>query len=218
MRVRAGGGSPSRTVPCSRHKPLGAHEKPQNITAAATWNCEESKGSVGTSVCTVRAATSVYSPPFLPKRALWKLVAILFYIFFIPFVFSISHMGSQGARCMSVGNETKDPVDLMGEKKKKKIEQKLSWIGKFRNCRNEFFFYPHFPGEKKCARALKRGVYSLEEHALHPQTHILDFHTFIEEKMRFDCAQERLLTRFTHSILFIDCPEIVYDYIISGGC
>lgn len=71
-----------------------------------------------------------------------------------------------------------------------------------------------FPGEKKCARASKRGVYSLEEHALQPQTQILDFHTFIEEK----CAQERLLTRCTHSLLFIDCPEIVYDYIISAGC
>lgn len=40
MRVRAGGGSPSRTAPCSRHKPLGAQKKPQNVTVAAAWRAE----------------------------------------------------------------------------------------------------------------------------------------------------------------------------------
>lgn len=63
--------------------------------------------------------------------------------------------------------------------------------------------------------SLKRGVYSLGEHALR---HGLVFLTFIEGKKQKSPRQRSKCDRAACSLLFIDSFDIVYDYIISTDC
>lgn len=63
--------------------------------------------------------------------------------------------------------------------------------------------------------SLKRGVYSLGEHALR---HGLVFRTFIEGKKQKSPRQRSKCDRAACSLLFIDCFHIVCDYIISTDC
>lgn len=102
-----------RAPPCSRHKPLGAQEKPQKKLQQSLL--ETARRAEERRNFSVHGKSSVTSPAFLSRKLFWCSWLFSLGFFFMPFVFfHLSVWGPEArAAWMSGGTETKDPVDLI---------------------------------------------------------------------------------------------------------